>query len=75
MADIVDAANDVVAICTEEAERRIRNKVLPEFDEDFDGTHCIECAEPLHYVRISMGRIRCVSCQEDYDQRCRARIG
>lgn len=75
MADIIDVAGDVVAVCTEEAERRIRRQVLPESHPEFDGTHCVDCWEPLHQVRIAMGRVRCVTCQEELDQRRKTRIG
>lgn len=43
---------------------RIRALVKPESHPDFDGRHCIECGDLIPKPRLSLGKIRCVSCQE-----------
>jgi len=75
VADLIDKASDVIEACTEEAERRIRKQAMPEVHPDFDGQHCVDCEEPIHFVRLEMGRVRCVGCQELLDQRRKTRIG
>lgn len=41
-----------------------KSKVAPESHPDFDGEHCVDCDEKIHEVRLTMGRVRCVHCQE-----------
>lgn len=31
---------------------------------DFNGRDCFDCGDPLHPVRLGLGRVRCVPCQE-----------
>lgn len=42
----------------------------PETHPDFDGVNCVEadCGEPLPELRLKMGRIRCVPCQEKLEK-------
>jgi RNA polymerase-binding transcription factor DksA len=75
MADICDIAQDVIDVCTEEAERRVRQRALPEKHPDFDGTHCVDCEDEIPVARLHWGKVRCVSCQEDLEQRAKTRIG
>lgn len=39
-------------------------KVAPESHPDFDGEHCVDCDDKIHEVRLTMGKVRCVHCQE-----------
>lgn len=41
-----------------------KSKVAPESHPDFDGETCIDCGDDIPEVRLAMGRIRCVYCQE-----------
>jgi RNA polymerase-binding transcription factor DksA len=68
VADVVDRAQGVVEVCTEEAERRIRKQVGPETHPDFDGAHCVTCEEPIPAARLALGKVRCVYCQEDLEK-------
>ena len=68
MADIADIANEVVAQCTMEAERRARIKWQPEFHPEFDGYHCVECGEQIPTLRLAQRRVRCVACQTEVER-------
>lgn len=46
-----------------------RGKVLPEYHEDFDNKHCVECGVLMVAKRLEMGRIRCVECQSVREKR------
>jgi RNA polymerase-binding transcription factor DksA len=35
----------------------------PESHPEFDGTHCVECDNPIPQLRLAMGKVRCVFCQ------------
>ena len=46
--------------------------VAPETHPGFDGEHCIKCGDAMPAARLTMQRIRCVTCQtqkEKYDRR------
>ena len=68
VADLIDKAQEVVEVCTEEAERRIRKQVGPETHPDFDGMHCVTCEEPIPLLRLTLGKVRCVYCQDDLEK-------
>ncbi len=44
-------------------------KVAKETHPDFDGESCIDCGEQIPELRLSMGRIRCVYCQEALERK------
>jgi RNA polymerase-binding transcription factor DksA len=44
-------------------------KVAKETHPDFDGESCIDCGEEIPQLRLSMGRIRCVYCQESLERK------
>jgi RNA polymerase-binding transcription factor DksA len=44
-------------------------KVAKETHPDFDGESCIDCGEEIPQLRLSMGRIRCVYCQEALERK------
>lgn len=46
-----------------------KNKVAPEKHPDFDGVHCLDCDTDIPLIRLNMGRIRCVDCQSELEQR------
>lgn len=67
MADYIDDAGVVNELHQAVS---LHNQLLqgePERQPDFnvaDGLHCVDCEVELHPVRIQMGRVRCVDCQE-----------
>lgn len=69
MADPVDRANDVVEVCTAEAERRARGKSAPETHPEFNGTDCVDCEDQIPVARLVLGKVRCVECQEELERR------
>ncbi len=48
-------------------------KVAPETHPDFDGESCIDCGDTIPELRLSMGRIRCVHCQEILEKKNKLR--
>jgi RNA polymerase-binding transcription factor DksA len=43
---------------------RQKAQSAPETHPDFDGQHCVECEGDIPLQRLTLGRIRCVECQE-----------
>jgi RNA polymerase-binding transcription factor DksA len=39
-------------------------KVAPETHPNFDGETCVDCGDDIPEVRLTMGKVRCVHCQE-----------
>lgn len=64
MADIFDTAQAFQARLNSDAEARARGKSAPETHPEFDGYHCVDCAEAIHPVRLAMGKVRCMECQD-----------
>lgn len=44
-------------------------KVAPESHPDFDGESCLDCGDTIPEVRLKMGKIRCVYCQEALEKK------
>ena len=65
MADHADIAEETLAVCLADAERRARGKSGTEFDARFDGRHCVEedCGVPIPQERLNIGKVRCIDCQ------------
>lgn len=63
MPDLIDAANDLVDVATEDALRRVRNMAGRETHPDFDGHTCVVCGDDIPPARLAMGKVRCVICQ------------
>jgi RNA polymerase-binding transcription factor DksA len=42
----------------------IRRQAAPEHHPDFDGESCVSCGSSIPALRLEMGRVRCVACQE-----------
>ena len=68
MADIIDIANAFQARLNSDAEFRARGKSAPETHPDFNGHNCVDCGEVIHPIRLAMGKVRCMECQ-DYLER------
>lgn len=64
--DIIDQASELTDFMTEAAVKDHRSRIAPESHPRFDGVHCVEeeCGVELPEERLSLGRIRCVDCQE-----------
>lgn len=69
MADHADIAGETIAVCQKDALARQAAKNAPQFDSRFNGTDCIDCEEPLPAVRLNMGKVRCVGCQNDAEKK------
>lgn len=63
-ADELDIASELEMAFSEKAQEAIVLRLRPEKHPDFNGKDCIICEEPLPELRIAMGRIRCVACQQ-----------
>jgi RNA polymerase-binding transcription factor DksA len=48
-------------------------KVAPEKHPDFDGVTCLDCGDDIPQVRLAMGRMRCVYCQEILEKKNKMR--
>lgn len=54
-----------------QALQRHKEKLAPETHPDFDGETCIDCGNDIPEVRLKMGKIRCVPCQEKLERNSR----
>lgn len=52
----------------QDALNRHKEKLAPETHPDFDGETCIDCGAEIPALRLSMGRIRCVDCQNKLEK-------
>lgn len=48
-------------------------KVAPETHPNFDGESCVDCGDDIPQIRLDMGRIRCVHCQETLEKKNKMR--
>lgn len=64
-ADVLDQAAAVTDLLTQKLVEERRALAAPETHPDFDGRHCVEedCGEPIPDERLSLGKVRCISCQ------------
>ena len=63
LTDEIDRASAIEAQFIEDALEVAIRRTAPETDPDFDGVHCIECAEGIPAARLKLGKIRCIECQ------------
>lgn len=70
-ADDLDAASELTQQLNDAYVSNARAKSKPEQVQNADGTwprpDC-ECGDPIPPARLAHGRIRCVSCQQDYER-------
>lgn len=71
-ADENERATLIEAQFTDAALEAARQNAKPQFHTDFDGAHCVECGEAMPAVRLALGRVRCVACQEHLERKARA---
>ena len=71
MPDEFDRASDIEMAAAEEGIKHALTHLRPQYDQRFDGWHCVDCGEELAVIRITDKRVRCVGCQETLDQRAR----
>lgn len=64
MADLADLASDRIEQHQADSERLARGRSGPESHPDFDGSHCVDCSDDIPKARLTLGRVRCVLCQE-----------
>ena len=67
-ADFLDAATEIAEAFTEAAILRVRKANSKETHPDFDGENCVICGETLIALRLTLGKIRCVDCQEHIER-------
>lgn len=70
-ADVIDYANDLVEVATEDALRRVQKRNEPETHPDFDGQSCVECWVRIPEARLLLGKVRCVKCQSQLEYKGR----
>lgn len=68
-ADELDRAAVLQDRMNEDALAAAKEKNKPETHPDFDGETCVECGEDMPLVRLQLGRIRCISCQQIREKR------
>lgn len=49
--------------------KKHQEKLAPEKHPDFDGETCIDCGLDIPELRLQMGKIRCVICQDKLERR------
>ena len=64
MTDIIDTANAFAARLNDDALDRARGKSAPETHPDWNGLNCVDCGDEVHRVRLALGKVRCMSCQD-----------
>ncbi len=67
--DEVDQANLIQMAQTEQMLASIRQRVAPEKHPDFNGSDCVDCGDVIPKPRLAMGKVRCVSCQTEREER------
>lgn len=67
ISDANDRASDEEERFRREALLRAHRVARPTHP-DFDGVHCLECAEELSKFRLGMFALRCVDCQELFER-------
>lgn len=65
-----DMASDLEELFREKAIEAAQSN-LRQHHPDFDGANCMDCSDPITELRLTMGRIRCVYCQEMLERRQR----
>jgi RNA polymerase-binding transcription factor DksA len=71
--DVIDQAQALEAQLTRAAESLARSAARPEQVQNPDGSwpteECVDCGEPIGWIRLSQGRVRCIDCQTEKEQR------
>lgn len=70
--DEIDRANDLAARYTENYIDEVRRRNKPEQVQRPDGSwpepDCVECGDAIPAARLSLGKIRCIFCQESLER-------
>jgi RNA polymerase-binding transcription factor DksA len=66
-----ERATLIEAHFTDVALEAAREKTRPQSHPNFDGEHCVDCADPIPPERLAFGRVRCVACQEIIEREAR----
>ena len=71
-ADVLDQATRLTEQLTDGYVNHVRNKVRPEQTQNADGswpvTECVDCDVTIPLGRLSLGKIRCVECQNFHER-------
>lgn len=76
-ADILDQASELTQLLNDAYVSNVRDSALPEQKRNADGTWPVtvcECDEPIPAGRLALGKIRCVSCQQDRERERASRV-
>ena len=63
-ADFLDQAEETAQAFTDESVAKVRKALEPETHPDFDGESCVDCWEAIAKGRLTLGKVRCIYCQE-----------
>lgn len=70
-ADDLDAASELTQQLNDAYIRNARDKARPEQEQNPDGswprTQC-DCGDGIPPARLALGKIRCISCQQDRER-------
>lgn len=72
--DPLDEAAELAASLVDSAVSAVRSRNVAESHPDFDGTHCLDCDDPIPKPRLDLGKIRCVDCQSDLEREAQRRV-
>ncbi len=62
--DEVDIASAIEYGFLQQSLKKVQDLNKPETHPDFDGKNCVDCDGEIPDVRLKMGKVRCVICQE-----------
>ena len=71
--DAIDQGSQTAQMFLDIDLKKQLGKSAPESHPDFNGTDCVECCEAIPAGRLALHRVRCVSCQQDLDDRNKLR--
>jgi RNA polymerase-binding transcription factor DksA len=75
--DILDQAAELTQTLTDAYVSNAQEAAAPQQVQRADGTwprtKCVDCDDPIPEPRLALGKVRCVSCQEDKERELRAR--
>lgn len=72
-ADPSDMATQIQDRNNEQAWLRMRKSLAPQTHPDFDGAHCLDCADDMPPERLAAQRIRCTLCESKIEKRNKQR--
>lgn len=62
--DWTDHADEIIEVLQGAAVKTARANAIPQPPPEFDGRHCVDCADPIEAPRLQHGLYLCFSCAE-----------